>query len=131
MLTTIGLLLSYLRYQKKGSRRACAASGWSLLPFALALTGTLEAGRARSLDDVGRWAVAPRVQPVVWLGIALAGCLGGAVRRLRLPRPPRRRSGQAGCDRARPAGQAGKRRGEPVDDDMADIEAILRKHGIQ
>ncbi len=43
MMTVIGLFLSYRHYQKKGLAAGVRGAGWSLLPFALALTGTLEA----------------------------------------------------------------------------------------
>ena len=67
--------------------------------------------------------------PVVWLGIVLAGVsavlfvVSGVLRR----RTPSR-------TRPRPAA-SGRRRGQgkPAvsgDDDMADIEALLKKHGI-
>jgi hypothetical protein len=133
MLTGIGLLLSYRAYQRKGVVAGVRGVGWSLLPLALALTGTLELA-GDITDDVGRWATHLVFSPLVWLGIALAGVsvvllgasgwlaargIGGGE-----PRP------QKQSDKSLP-GSASRGPAAPVDDDMADIEAILRKHGIQ
>ena len=52
MLTTIGLFLSYRAYHKKGLAAGVRGVGWSLLPFSLALTGTLELSASGcALDD--------------------------------------------------------------------------------
>ncbi len=128
LLTTLGLVLSYLRYQKKGFAAGVRGVAWSLLPLALALTGTLKLG-GQILDDVGRWAAHLVFSPVVWLGISLAGVSvvlfgvsGWLDRRAAGP-------GKPAATEQLPA--RGKRPANPADDDMADIEAILRKHGIQ
>lgn len=127
MLTGVGLFLSYRAYQKRGVAAGMRGVAWSLLPLAAALTDTLELA-GNITDDVGRWAVGLVFSPVVWIGISLAGVslvlfvlsgwLGSRTERRpepskELPLTPSRK----------PAA--------PVDDDMADIEAILRKHGIQ
>jgi len=129
MLTGIGLFLSYRAYKKKGLVSGVRGVGWSLLPLALALTGTLELA-GDITDDIGRWATHLVFSPLVWLGISLAGVsvvLLGASRWLQSRgvggTPKQREKSLPGTPSAKPAA--------PVDDDMADIEAILRKHGIQ
>jgi hypothetical protein len=84
-------------------------------------------------ESVGDWAVDLVFKPSVWLGIVLAGIAGvllGASTLLR----------NRGADAAAPAGieapklKRAPRRGRADaaigDDDLGDIEAILRKHGI-
>ena len=93
--------------------------------LAAGLTGTL-----RLLwdiaDSVVTWATRLVFSPVVWLGIVLAGVsaalfvVSGILRRRTASRPA--------VSGAPPRGQ-----GRPAvsgDDDMAEIEALLKKHGI-
>ncbi len=85
--------------------------------------------------SVADWATSLVFSPVVWLGIVLAGVsvvlfgVSGALReRGRAARPrPRPRARRTRKVELPPS----KTKGEPlIDDDMADIEAILRKRGI-
>jgi hypothetical protein len=132
----IGLFLSYLAYRRRGLAAGLRGAAWSLLPLAAALTRTLKlAGEIAS--DVGHWATHLVFSPTVWLGISIAGVsvvLFGASAWLRsrssgatvpagdLPREPSRK----------PAQPASKQPAQTsADDEFADIEAILRKHGIQ
>jgi hypothetical protein len=126
-LTTVGLLLSYRTYRKKGVAAGVRGVAWSILPLALALTGTLEL-TGDIANEVGQWAVHLVFSPIVWLGIVLAGVsavlfgVSAVLRGGRGDDEPKEKSLPAKSSR-KPAA--------PVDDDMADIEAILRKHGIQ
>jgi len=128
MLTGIGLVLSYRAYQKNGIAAGARGAAWSLLPVAAALTGTLELAGDLT-EDIGRWATHLVFSPVVWLGISLAGVslvlfvLSGWMGARKGHRPePGSKELPMTPDRKAAA---------PVDNDMADIEAILRKHGIQ
>jgi len=124
-LTIVGLLLSYRTYRKKGVAAGVRGAAWSILPLALALTGTLQLA-GDITNEVGQWAVHLVFSPAVWLGIVLAGVsavlfgvsavMGG-------------RGGEP-ADKSLPV-TSSRKPATPVDDDMADIEAILRKHGIQ
>jgi len=128
MLTGGGLVWSYLRYQKYGLAAGVRTAAWALLPLALALTGTLKlAGQV--LEDIGSWATHLVFSPVVWLGIVLAGVsvvLFGASALL-----GRRQTGKSDAKASSLPAGSGRNPATPIDDDMADIEAILRKHGIQ
>jgi hypothetical protein len=133
MLTGGGLVWSYLRYQKYGLAAGLRAAAWSLLPLALALTRTLKLA-GQIIEDIGSWATHLVFSPVVWLGIVLGGVsvvLFGASAVI-----GRRQSGKgagkstSGTKASLPA-ESGRKSATPIDDDMADIEAILRKHGIQ
>jgi hypothetical protein len=76
--------------------------------------------------SVADWATHLVLSPVVWLGVILAGVSGvlfvvsGVLRSRQLVS-------------AEPAGELkapGRKAQPPVDDEMAEIEAILRKRGI-
>lgn len=134
-LTALGAVLTWLAWQRRGAVSALRAAAWTLLPIAAWLTGTLRL-LTEVFADVASWAIHLVFSPVVWLGIVLAGVsvvlfgVSGMIARSRRasradslprrgPRPARPvRSG----DRARPAVGS--------EDDLSDIEAILRKHGI-
>ncbi len=129
MLTGLGLLLSYRAYQRHGLAAGVRGVGWSLLPLALALTDTLKLAGELS-QDVARWATNLVFSPLVWLGVSLAGVsvvllgVSGWLHK----RSPNGASGSAQTPLPR---SPSKKAAAPVDDDLADIEAILRKHGIQ
>lgn len=128
-LTAVGLLLSVLLWRRRGPASGLRGIAWALLPAAAGLTGTL-----RLLWDVGDsvvgWAARLVFSPVVWAGIVLAGVSAVLF-------------GVSGAMRARGVGarrtatelpaQRSRQKAEPAvqDKDMEDIEAILRKHGIQ
>ena len=71
----------------------------------------------------------------MWLGIVLAGIsvvlfgVSGAIRQRQGTRGPRRRT-EAAPDASAELPPAPERGGPVLDDDMADIEAILRRRGI-
>ena len=95
-------------------------------------------------EAVADWAAHLVFDPAVWIGIVLAGALRRAVpaSRLRARAPAPRAPRASGAGRAAPgrppapaprraAGRARPGRGEPaIDDDMAEIEALLRERGI-
>lgn len=125
-LTLLGLVVSAFVWRARGAGSGLRAVAWSLLPAAAGLTGVL-----RLLSDIagsiGGWAVRLVFSPVVWLGIVLAGVsvlLYGVSAALRRRGAGRRAAGPPAV-KAKPAGTTVAR-----DDDMDDIEAILRKHGI-
>lgn len=145
-LTVVGLLISILVWRRRGAGSGLRGVAWSLLPAAAGFTGTLrllwEIG-----DSVVRWASRLVFSPLMWFGIALAGVsvvLFGVSAAVRSRQPARsRRTRSSASERsASPEDRTGRlpaassRRpaappaGGSGDDDMADIEAILRKHGI-
>ena len=134
-LSVLGLLLSVLLWKRRGPASGLRGAAWALLPAAAGLTGTLrliwEIG-----DSIVSWALRLVFSPAVWAGVALAGlslvlfAVSAAMR-------------ARGVGTTRPVGSAGSakplpqerssRQAQPAvqDKDMDDIEAILRKHGIQ
>jgi len=134
-LTLVGGLWTFYAFRNRGVASGLRGAGLTLLPAAAWMTGTLE-----MFTDIGGavadWATHVALSPVVWAGIVLAGIsvlLFGASSALS-------KRGSGGAPDAAPATE-GKRekkalpkassKGAPaIDDDMADIEAILRKRGI-
>jgi hypothetical protein len=122
-LTLLGLIAGAVVWRRRGAASGLRVVAWSLLPAAAGLTGVLRLF-ADIAGSVGAWAVRLVFSPVVWLGIAVAGV---SVLLFAVSAGLRRRGG------GRPAGPAAveSRPGRAgADDDLADIEAILRKHGI-
>ena len=132
VLTVLGLAGTVAFWRLRGPVAGLRMLAVSLLPAAAYLTGTL-----RLLWEVGaavvRWALRLTFSPLMWLGVGVAatalvlfvvaGVLarrgaGGRPRRAELPREGSRR----------PAGTTSPAPAE--DDEMADIEAILKRHGI-
>jgi hypothetical protein len=141
-LTLIGGLWTVYAFRRRGVASGLRGAGLTLLPAAAWMTGTLE-----MFTDIGGavadWATTLVFSPVVWAGIVLAGIsvlLLGASGALR----ERGRGGKPGsalADGSTKASKKGSKKsrelppgsgpGAPaIDDDMADIEAILRRRGI-
>ncbi len=140
-LTLLGAIWTWVAFQRRGVASGLRAAAFTLLPAAAYLTKTLQMF-TRIAEAVTDWAASLVFNPFVWAGVVLAGIsallftasaflrareLGGSGTRSvegsgkgggkALPRSSGRTSA---------AGPAGT---EP-DDDTADIEALLRKHGI-
>lgn len=144
VLTLVGLALSVLAWRKRGAAAGVRGVAWSLLPLAAALTGTLKL-LWRIADAVISWALHLVFSPVVWLGLAVAALsaalfvASAALRRRGVggPKPsagvPSRRGGStlSPARAATPTRTTGSAPAVPSDDgDDADIEALLKKHGI-
>lgn len=144
-LTVVSALLTWVAYRRRGVPAGLTGAGVTLLFPAAYLTRTLRMF-SRIVDAVVDWATTLVLSPAVWAGIVLAGLavvLLGTARALKARDVGTRRGGRprssGGSDDGRgssPTGEVrGSRRskGEPAmsdDDDLADVEAILRKRGI-
>lgn len=125
-LTVLGGVWTWSAYQKRGFAAGMRGAAFTLLPIAAYLTGTLEMFGEIG-DAVADWATALVFSPRVWLGIIVAGVagvlfvvsgwLGARKGDNEVPRQERKGLG------SRPARTA-------EDDDLADIEAILKSRGI-
>jgi hypothetical protein len=135
LLTILGLVLSAVVWKRRGRVAGLRGVAWSLLPAAAGLTGTIkllwEIG-----DNIVNWAVHLVFSPVVWMGVALAGvslmlfALTGALRARAADPAPAARGRDKALPRDRSAKPAERRKPAVQDEDMDEIEAILRKHGI-
>lgn len=141
-LTLAGLLWTWLAFRRRGVASAMRAAGFTLLPAAAWLTGTLEmiTEIAGSVTD---WATGLVLDPRTWTGIGLAGLavvlwvVSGIIRDRQLARARRGGAGAAPArsprgrkDKALPASSQQTGSAPVVDDDTAEIEAMLRKRGI-
>jgi hypothetical protein len=131
VLTLLGLAGSVAFWRLRGPAAGLRMLAVALLPAAAYLTGTLrlfwEVGAA-----VVQWALRLTFNPLTWLGIGLAVVsvllfvLAGRLRRR--SSPARGRDSLPASPSRKPARPTGTTAAE--DDDMADIEAILKRHGI-
>lgn len=135
-LTVAGAIWTWIAFRRRGAANGLRALGFTLLPAAAWLTGTLEmvVEIAGSITD---WATGLVFDIFTWAGVGLAGLavvlwvVSGIIRDRQLARG--RASGSAPAkarelpptSASRPAGRS------PIDDDVADIEALLRKRGIE
>lgn len=149
-LTVVGGALSYVAYRRRGLAAGLRGVALSLLPLAALLTGTLRLLVAVG-GEVSSWATRLVLSPVVWTGVALAGVAvvlwvvagmlasrgvgvsgRAAEKAVRKGERARRQVGGAPAAGA-PAATApagGHAKPAPRDEDMDEIEAILKKHGI-
>jgi hypothetical protein len=151
-LTAAGLVLSYFRWRRRGARSGIRLGAWSLLPLAAYLTGTVTL-ITRISSAVASFAGSFVFSAKTWSGVMLAGiAVATLLASGGIPLPGRRkgrkdravRSGAQGAAGAvstgAPAqigagtGKVAKRgkRGAPAvaDDDLKDVEEILRRRGI-
>jgi hypothetical protein len=125
-------VVTFFRWRSQGIVVALRWAGWTILPVAAWLTGVLELAFEVG-ESVGDWAIDLVFKPSVWLGIVLAGVaavLFGASALLR-----NRGLGDASpaaveAPKAKKMPKRGRADAAIGDDDLGDIEAILRKHGI-
>ena len=131
-LTVAGGIWTWFAFRNRGLASGTRALGFTVLPLAAYLTKTLQMFTGIA-GEIGDWASNVVWSPVVWLGIVLAGVsvmLIGVSGRLR-----GREVGTAEKpDKSKPLPAPGPGwKGRPAlaqDDDMAEIEALLRKRGI-
>jgi hypothetical protein len=127
-LSTLLGVVTFFRWRAKGLATGLRGAAWTILPVAAWLTGVLELAFDIA-DSVGHWALHLVFSPVVWLGVVLAGVsvvLFGASAVL-----AKRGVREVRGDDAPPPALKRRGRGAPaIDEDLGDIEAILRKHGI-
>ena len=144
-LSVAGAIWTWIAFRRRGAANGLRALGFTLLPAAAWLTGTLEmvVEIAGSITD---WASSLVFDVFTWAGVGLAGLavvlflVSGYIRDRQLGRAQRRGGAkptpQAGDGGARrraslPPASATPAAGSPIDDEMADIEALLKKRGIE
>jgi len=152
-LTGLGLVLSYVVMRRRGLGSGLRWAAWSLLPLAAYLTGAIEMFWKMGIA-IGDFAKGFVFSAQVWAGIAIAGLsavlfvASGSVRRRRVKQGQGKRA--VGATAAAPGRELAPRtapvattatpkapakapKGKSAaadDDDLGDIEDILRRHGI-
>jgi hypothetical protein len=139
VLTILGAAYSWVAWRRRGLAPGLRGLAWTLVPIAAWLTGTLKLA-ANILNDVIAWAARLVFSPVVWLGIivAIAAAVlwfaSGVLLARGIGVPSAAKQVDRGAAKEVPASGTGKqRRSKARDDDlddMDDIEAILKRHGI-
>jgi len=153
-LTGVGLVLSYIAMRRRGLGAGLRGAAWSLLPLAAYLTGAIQMFWKMGIA-IGDFAKGFVFSPEVWAGIAVAAVaavlfiVSGPMRRRRVK--PGQDKQAVGTKTATAGGReltprtapvattasagtpAKARRGKNAaddDDDLGDVEDILRRHGI-
>ncbi len=134
-LTVLGGIYTWWALRNRGITAAVRGAGLTLLPLAAWMTGLLEVFGEIS-DSIAHWLTRLVFSPAVWLGMVVFFVafvlIGGAnlVSRRVSPDKPSRRERRA---RAEPSPKAVARTAKQdplIDDEMAEIQAILKKRGI-
>lgn len=142
IVTIVGLILSFVAWRKKGLRSGMRGVAWSLLPLAMYLTNSVGlVGRIGSA--IVRFASSFVFSPKAWLGVILVGSsvllflisggiplFGGTRRRKRERRDRERARAGEQAPASIPAAQ-GQAPMPPADDDLGDVQEILRRRGIK
>ena len=148
ILTILGAAYTWFAWRRSGLAAGMRGLAWTLLPVAAWLTGSLKLVTG-IVEDIVNWAAKLVFSPVVWLGIVVAGVavalwvLSGFMRardigvRDQDPSvgPARRQELDAGRSEAPSAAPArrkpaaAKRSNDDIED-LDEIEAILKRHGI-
>ena len=152
-LTAAGLVVSYFRFRRRGARSGVRFAAFSLLPLAAYLTGTVTL-ITRISSAVVRFAGSFVFSPERWSGVVLAGVaaamllVSGGIPLTGRRKRRKARGVQAGDPAvATPAAAGGRaqigagsgkvakraKRGAPAaaDEDLGDVEEILRRRGIK
>ncbi len=148
ILTILGAAYTWFAWRRSGLAAGMRGLAWTLLPVAAWLTGSLKLVTG-IVEDIVNWAAKLVFSPVVWLGIVVAGVavalwvLSGFMRArgigVRDQDPSVRPAGSKEVNAGRPealAAQPARRKPAPAkrgsDDieDLDEIEAILKRHGI-
>lgn len=132
-LTTVGAAATWLLWRRRGLVAGLRAAALTLLVPAAWLTDTVRMF-TRIGDAVADWALGLVLSPVVWAGVVLAGVsvVLLVVSSVLAGRGigARGRGDEVGAADGAPAGGAAGRGAPAIDDDLADIEALLRRKGI-
>ena len=147
-LTLLGVIATGVAWRRGSKGRVVQGVGLALAPIALYFSGLLRL-LWNGVVAVGTWASRVILSPAIWFGLSLLvlcvvlWVVGGVVAR-RFPGTKKAKAVNTGSGadsvttgRTAPNARAGKavakggpRQSPPIDDDMAEIEALLKSRGI-
>ena len=133
-LALLGVIATGIAWRRGNKGRVVQGVALALAPVALYFSGLLRLLWS-GIVAVGTWASTLVFSPAVWFGMALLGLcvvlwvVGGIV--ARRSRPAGKAVASKSSAAALPAKGKSARSEPPVDDDMAEIEALLKARGIE
>lgn len=136
VLTALGAAWTWYAFRHRGVASGLRGAGLTLLPPAAWLTGTLQMFTEIG-GSVAGWATDLVLDPRVWAGVVLAGLavvllvVSGVVRDRALAqgKQARRKRAERGAEPGELPGKS-RKASEPADDDLSEVEEILRRRGI-
>lgn len=145
--TLIGLVLSFLAWRRRGAASGLRGSAYSLLPLGLYLTGVIPL-LWRIGSQITGWAAGLIFKPTVWAGTIVLGLavllwvVSGMMLRRKVTKSNRAEEGDGETGTPAAAGAAkrpavertvstGQSASSGGDDDLKDIEELLRRRGIE
>jgi hypothetical protein len=139
-LTLLGVIATGIAWRRGNKGRVVQGVGLALAPVALYFSGVLRL-LWNGIVAVGSWAAKIIFSPAVWFGLSLlALCLvlwvvGGFLARRFPAKKPATQVSATSRTGSLPAptrgGKAGQSKIAPIDEDMAEIEALLKARGIE
>ena len=133
-LTLLGIIATGVAWRRGNRGRVVQGVGLALAPIGLYFSGLLRL-LWNGIVAVGTWASTVVFSPAIWLGMALLGlCLvlwvvGGIV--ARRSGPPAKAVAAKSSAASVPAKGRSTQKQPPVDEEMAEIEALLKSRGIE
>jgi hypothetical protein len=144
--TVVGIVLSVLVWRKRGARSGIRGIAWSLVPLALYLVHAL-ALIGRFISAIVQFAGSFVFSPETYLGVILVAVVvvlflasgGLPLLRLRKHLPGHDKAGRERSDRGSSAGNGqapvpavrSRAKATADDDDLSDVQDILKRHGIK
>ena len=135
-LTALGAVYTYWAFRNRGAVAGLRGVGITLLPLGLLLTDTLRMV-TRIANAVGSWVGNWVWSPTTWIGLIVLGVsvtsfvVAGVLRSRQVGAASGAPAKQRAADPALPPSRGRRAAPAVADDDMADIEALLKRRGIE
>jgi hypothetical protein len=137
-LTLLGVIATGIAWRRGNKGRVVQGIGLALAPIAFYFSGLLRL-LWNAIVAVGTWASKIIFSPAVWFGLSLLGLcvvlwvVGGLIARRSSTAKGKEINSQASTNAVpgkKAVGKAGRTQ-PPIDEEMAEIEALLKSRGIE